>query len=324
MRSSTHWVLVLVLAACGAAGDDGGEASTTGSTTMHADDGPASSSGVEDASGSTTSGDATSAGPTSTDGPVDSSEGPASTSSGGETGTVIVDVDFERDVEGPYTEEMVEPDFGAAPPWNDGLDEGRATIVGEDDGQFLRVTYPGGEFGPGDGGVQFIVALPGTYDELRLSYRVRFGAGFEFVKGGKLPGLVGGSSPTGCVEDKGGFSARMMWRTDGAAVQYMYFPEKVEACGDDYGYGVAFAPGTWHTVEHRLVMNTPGEHDGVLQAWFDGALVLDDAAFLYRLEDGTYGIDALYFSTFYGGSDETWAPASDQTVDYDDFVITEP
>jgi hypothetical protein len=42
---------------------------------------------------------------------------------------------------------------------------------------------------------------------------------------------------------------------------------------------------------------------------------------LYRLSDGTYSIDALYFSTFFGGDDATWAPTKDETVDFDDFVI---
>ena len=63
-----------------------------------------------------------------------------------------------------------------------------------------------------------------------------------------------------------------------------------------------FEPGTWHTVEHRLMMNTPGPHDGVLQAWFDGEPAVDDQAFLYRLADATYGIDALYFSTFFAAT----------------------
>jgi hypothetical protein len=236
-------------------------------------------------------------------------------------------VDFEADAVGIYTEDMVAADFGVAPPWNDGLDEGRATIVDESGDRFLRVTYPAAEYGPGDGGVQFQIALPSAYGELYLSYRVRFAEGFEFVKGGKLPGLVGGSAPTGCVDDTDGFSARMMWRTAGAAVQYMYFPEKLNDCGDDYAYttdGVAlhFLPGTWHTVEHRIVMNAPGEHDGVVQAWFDGALAVDEQAFLLRLVDGTYEIDALYFSTFFGGGDSSWAPAAAQIVDFDDIVIS--
>jgi hypothetical protein len=106
----------------------------------------------------------------------------------------------------------------------------------------------------------------------------------------KLPGLVGGSAPTGCVTDNTGFSARGMRRTGGAAVQYLYFPEKVNDCGDDCPYlsgqsAVVFTPGVWHVVEHHLVMNTPGQRDGILEAWFDAELVLHNSEFLYRLSD---------------------------------------
>lgn len=281
-------------------------------------------SGGASGSGATSSGASASVGGSSTGG---AASGGAPGSGGASAGTELVRADFDATAVGPYTNALVAGDFGAAPSWNDGLDEGRAAVVEESGNRFLRVTYTGSQFGPGDGGVQFKIPLGQSYEELYLSYRVRFASGFEFVKGGKLPGLVGGTAPTGCVDDTGGFSARMMWRTGGAAVQYMYFPEKVNACGDDFEYlgggqPAHFAPGTWHTVEHRIVMNAEGQHDGVLQAWFDGELALSDAAFSYRVTGATFGIDALYFSTFFGGGDATWAPSADQIADFDDFVIS--
>jgi hypothetical protein len=245
----------------------------------------------------------------------------------GVSGRELLHADFEADAPGPYTQAMVRGDFGAAPSWNNGLDAGRATIVNEAGNHFLRVTYPAHQYGSARGGVQFRVPLGSSHQELYLAYRLRFGSGFQFVKGGKLPGLVGGTAPTGCVSDDGGFSARGMWRAGGAAVQYLYYPEKVNACGDDFNYASGgsrfrFIPGVWQTVEHRIVMNTPGQHDGILQAWVDGALVLDQSAFYYRVAGAAFAIDALYFSTFFGGSDATWAPTADQTVDYDDFVVS--
>ena len=70
-------------------------------------------------------------------------------------------------------------------------------------------------------------------------------------------------------------------------------------------------------------MNTPGVADGVLQAWVDGELVLDVDDFLYRTADYDYGVDAMYFSTFFGGSSNDWAPTKDEHIDFDDFVICE-
>jgi len=118
-----------------------------------------------------------------------------------------------------------------------------------------------------------------------------------------------------------------MWRPGGAAVQYVYYPEKVNTCGDDFAYAVgataiSFSPGVWHTVEHHVRMNNAGQHDGVLEAWFDGQQVLSNSAFLYRIVGATFGIDTLYFSTFFGGSDTTWAPAAYQVADFDDFMVS--
>jgi hypothetical protein len=248
-----------------------------------------------------------------------------------EPGTELLHADFEQRSAGPYSMDLIALDFGVRPSWNDGVTQGRAAIVEETGGHFLRVTYVGNQYGPDAGGVQFMIPLSASYPELYLSYRVRFAAGFQFVKGGKLPGLVGGTAPTGCITEPaaidGGFSARMMWRTGGAAVQYMYTPNRASSCGDDYPYTVAgapatFTPGQWHRVVHHLRMNTAGQTDGVLETWFDGTPALARTDMLYRPSGGTFQIDALYFSTFFGGSDTTWAPTADQTADFDDFVIS--
>jgi hypothetical protein len=281
-------------------------------------------------------GGAAEAGGSSSGGTVNAG-GSGDTSSGGtagETGlgdpnrTELLRAHFQEASLGVYAAANVQADFGAAPTWNDGLGQGRATIVEEGTQRFLRVTYPAGQYGPSNGGVQFPVALGGPHEELFFSYRVRFAAGFDFVKGGKLPGLVGGSSPTGCAPKTDGFSARNMWRPGGAAVQYVYYPSQPNNCGDDIDYEtggapVLFAPGTWHTVEHHLVMNTLGESDGVLEAWVDGTLVVQRLDMVWRGPGATYAIDALYFSTFFGGGDSSWAPATAQVIDFDDLVVAD-
>jgi hypothetical protein len=54
-----------------------------------------------------------------------------------------------------------------------------------------------------------------------ISYEVAFDSGFDWVKGGKLPGLRGGPDPNNCsggnqANGTNCFSSRLMWRTDGA------------------------------------------------------------------------------------------------------------
>jgi hypothetical protein len=217
-------------------------------------------------------------------------------------------------------------DFPSVGTFNQGLAEGRAEIIATEAGRALRIRYPQGSVGPEKGGAQFFVALPGGHDELYCAYRVRFAPGFDFVRGGKLPGLVGGSHPTGGHPADDGFSARSMWRAGGAVVQYVYYPRQTTTYGVDRPYLLAgaparFSPGAWHRVEHRVVMNTPGRADGILQAWIDGRPALDERDRVWRLDDSVH-VDALYFSTFFGGNDPSWGAAKDETIDFDDFVVS--
>ncbi len=228
---------------------------------------------------------------------------------------------------GPYTEARLAADWNG-PDWSVGVAEGRVEGVEAEgaDGRALRVHYPGGTFGPGDGGAQWRLDLDGAHDELVCRYRVRFREDFDFVQGGKLPGLVGGEANTGGDPPDGtdGFSARLMWRTGGEVVQYVYHPDQPGSWGEDLpwdeGGQRVFVPGRWHDLEHRVVINTPGQHDGVIEAWFDGELALRRDDLRFRDTDG-FAVDALYFSTFFGGGDATWAATRDEYVDFDEFEI---
>ena len=239
---------------------------------------------------------------------------------------------FDASPLGNYTRAQAAKDFGAAPPWDDGLADGRVSVVAGDGayaGRALRVRYPAGGVGPTLGGAQFIVPLAGNHRELYCAYRIRFESGFNFVKGGKIPGLSGGNHPTGCSgvpSGSDGFTARMMWREGGAAVQYVYYPDQAEACGDDFPWTVggtrAFKPGKWYSLEHRILLNDGGKANGVMQAWFDGELSLDRSDVRFRSVDSV-PIDSFYFSTFFGGSSADWAPPADAFVDFDDVVVSE-
>jgi hypothetical protein len=86
------------------------------------------------------------------------------------------------------------------------------------------------EFG-GPHGVTLDLTPPKGIDAT-LEYRIRFDGDFDWRLGGKVPGLTGGSHPSGCVETDGtGFSARMMWRPKGALVGYVYDNDQAQPCG---------------------------------------------------------------------------------------------
>src|SRR5690606_27041684 len=158
--------------------------------------------------------------------------------------------------------------------------------------------YPQGTWGSGTNGAQWQVGFGRSYQELWLRYRVRFGNGFDPVRGGKLPGLIGGEANTGGRPSTGtdGWSARMMWRRDLDVVQYVYHADQPTQYGEDFPWNIGgqrrFVPGTWHTIEHRVVMNTPGENDGIIQGWLDGELALDVRTLRFRDVD-SFAIDGI-------------------------------
>lgn len=238
------------------------------------------------------------------------------------TSTEVLGDDFAGAPIGPLEEDYLKARWNA-PAWTNGIDEGRVVIVdrGSSGDKALMVLYPDGGFGAGSSGAQWPTSLP-TSQAMYLTYYVRFADDFEFVRGGKLPGLAGGEANTGGDRPDGtdGWSARMMWREGGCAEFYTYHPDQPYDTGESFRWAARIEPGTWHRIEQVVVMNTPRERDGMLLGWFDGRLVADYRNIRFRdVED--LAIDTLYFSTFFGGGDDEWAPSTDQSIEFDDFSV---
>jgi hypothetical protein len=158
-------------------------------------------------------------------------------------------------------------------------------------------------------------------DQAHLRYRVRFPAGFEFVKGGKLPGLYGGTEVSGGDEPDGtdGFSTRLMWRADGEGEVYLYAPDE---SGTSLGRGDWVWPtDQWLCVEQQVVLNDPDDENGSVTVWLDGEEVFAENGMTYRTVDDLK-IEGIFFSTFFGGADPSWAPSQDQHADFADFAVS--
>lgn len=89
-------------------------------------------------------------------------------------------------------------------------------------GAVLQVTYPKGGFGSSASGAQFYSLWNSTgaaFKTMLLTYEVAFDPTFDWVRGGKLPGLRGGPDPNACDggsrSDGTCFSTRIMWRKSG-------------------------------------------------------------------------------------------------------------
>ncbi|MFP4661544.1 MAG: polysaccharide lyase [Halanaerobiales bacterium] len=248
-------------------------------------------------------------------------------------------VNFEKQEIGKYTTAKIEKDWGGPISWIDGIEEGRANIVKDSNlskilnktannsdmrisnySNVLECTYKEKKFGPHEAGVQWKSPLR-PQDEYYLEYRLRFDENFEWVRGGKLPGLAGGSTPTGGHPEPDGFSSRYMWRSNGEYELYLYWAGQSSIYGDMIKPGVFFSKGVWHNLKQYVKLNNPGEDNGIIELWLDGEKIYIRDDFKFRLLNRNWQIDCFLFSTFYGGNDPSWAPEKDNYIRFDDFKI---
>jgi len=235
--------------------------------------------------------------------------------------------------------------------WNNsekhrGIPEKRCRIVKLNGEKVLQITLPKGT--TSDGGSFWRLALPKGLTDVTFEYDIMFGKNFNFVRGGKLPGLSGGSSPGGGSKRKDGFSARLMWRAATSfeellhlvknsklcsksdvykpyLVQYTYYPEKkTKKWGQDLVYTyknkkIFLKPNTWFTIKMQVKLaGNPGNKD-VLFAWVNGKRVLYKK--LHLRNDSSYGVDEVMFSLFFGGNDLTWATKKNENVYFRRFEV---
>ena len=191
----------------------------------------------------------------------------------------------------------------------------------------LTVKYPAGSSAPSAGapygGAQICEPFTsGPRTSASLTYQVRFPQGFQFVKGGKLPGFYGGVEPfSGEKHNNYGWSLRLMWRTNGAGEIYAYIAGKT-------GYGLSIdrggvtwlADGQWHAVSLHVVLNTPGNADGSASLSVDGVTGINSTGMTITSTNTQIG--GIFFSTFYGGHDASWAPSAPMSIDFSNFAAS--
>ncbi len=186
------------------------------------------------------------------------------------------------------------------------------TIVreeGVEGSKAIQANYQGNDEGSERITQDFTLRRPGT--EFTLCYDVKFAEDFEFVKGGKLPGLgpdkpVAGGDPI----RPDGWSVRMMWKSEGGLISYIYHQDQPGKYGDGKKAEFNFERGRYHALTLQVTVNTSGdEADGRVAVYVDGEKVIEHEQLKLR---GTKRKEALIekflFSTFYGGSSSDWAP----------------
>jgi hypothetical protein len=81
---------------------------------------------------------------------------------------------------------------------------------------------------------------------------------------------------------------------------------------------LGFTPraGVWYTVTQRIVMNTPGKADGLVEGFIDGKLCAVQEGIRFR-DIADLKIDRIFFAVFFGGSGVP--PSKTETISFDDF-----
>ncbi|KAF9463994.1 hypothetical protein BDZ94DRAFT_1308260 [Collybia nuda] len=208
--------------------------------------------------------------------------------------------------------------------------------------------YPKGSINPAGkipGGFTFHVSGPKEFaenlahgaKEAVFSYRMMLEEGWEWVKGGKLPGIFGGvgdlsySCTGGRQNDRCKcFNLRPMWRPNSVGELYTYLPltqnnskhllavPPSSKANPDYGFSVGrgsfhfdIAVGQWVAVAFRVKLNDHGKENGEIQIWIDGTSVIL-AKHLTICDSSDARIKGMHFQTFFGGHTEEWASPKDQ------------
>lgn len=231
---------------------------------------------------------------------------------------------------GAYTKAQWKADWPGCE-FEGGITSGRVELVKGKTEPALRVNFAPGEIGPEDGGAGWRWPF-GRQETAECRYTLRFSPNFEFVKGGKLPGLCGGSeNVSGGRPSDGhnGFSARLMWRRDGRGEAYVYHMDQPDKYGHTFPFPEDFRFPLNEPVHVRLAvtMNKPGQKDGTLRVWIQTGsgperLMVEQKDMRWRAE-ATYGVDSLYFETFYGGGDKSWAPKNPGWAEFSQMKVTQ-
>jgi hypothetical protein len=191
----------------------------------------------------------------------------------------------------------------------------------------LMLLFSKKQFGPFPGCNWKISFKP--IDKATLKYQVFVPSDFDFVKGGKLPGLAGGLGNTGGLIPNGsdGWSVRFMFKENGTLCAYAYYPDMHSDFGEKLflmqgNFRATLKTGQWNQIELSIKMNQAHLNNGGITARLNGEGLISRQHLNFRKTE-MLKIDHLLFSCFMGGDDNSYAPNKDQSLLFKNFIITQ-
>jgi hypothetical protein len=163
--------------------------------------------------------------------------------------------------------------------------------------------------------------------EYELQFDVKFHSAFDWSRGGKIGfGFSIGDGFSGCnpAWSGDGGTFRLMWyqNNDGRIYfqPYAYYKDQPENCGDTFNKTFpetgSLVRGHWYAVKLYAKSNTGTNTDGKIKLTIDGVVVLNQSI-RWTTNDSKRLINALYLSTFRGGSQAYWQSDTDGYIYFD-------
>lgn len=234
-----------------------------------------------------------------------------------------LNVNFENDKVGFYTKDEWKKDFINPKGFTSSGIPKKWLYIDDIHSKVLRVFYK--KDLSNKGGCKFRVKMKNS-DEATFEYDLMFEKGFNFNKGGKLPGIGGGVAQTGGHNSKNGFSVRLMWYSKGTkhSIQdtskatlfaYLYYPLKKEKYGENVNLDTVINSNQWYHIKIYVKLNDIGKSNGILKIWINNELMLERDDFVFRINN--IHINQILFHTFFGGHGRKWASPKNQFSYFD-------
>jgi len=122
-----------------------------------------------------------------------------------------------------------------------------------------------------------------------------------------------------------------MWREDGFAEVYLYVPDnqlpeyydQIIQNGD-YGhsiwrYQIRLYKNYWNTLKMCIEINTHNKYDGKLRVIVNN-IKREYNKMLWKTKE-SQKVNGIMMNTFFGGSDESWAPLNSTYSQFADFEV---
>ena len=132
-----------------------------------------------------------------------------------------------------------------------------------------------------------------------LSYDIWLPDGFDFRKGGLLPGIYGGTRDESSDILKDSFAVRFRWDRRGQGglrLERQIDHDKGSEIRDIAKF--KFPAGRWINLQQELTLNTPGQNDGSLRIWIDGDMKFEDLQVNFR-KSARSRLQGVYADTRY-------------------------